>query len=364
MIQLGSKNAGPGLAVSLAESLDNQKLLAGLVLSKGCDLDISRLQKFDGRLYLVPTYNNILSLILRIIRSIYLKRDLAKIFNSSNPNLVILPMQHLLDFVIFYQIRKMSGEKKIPVISWVHDVDSHPGDSKLVTKFLMANTLKHSTAFVVLSNLVRNRLLSLTAKPILQITHPIQVQEFQNENQISPTSGKILFSGRLLKYKGIERMSLAWDLILREFPGWQIIVAGTGDDALVSENFGTKQNCILINRYLSKDEMHKLFMSSDIIALPYDESSQSGILADAVAFGKPYLITPIEGLKEQHQIFGGGIMVDDMTPESFANGIISLIRGESNLLPANAERFSWNSQTLELLSQIMLLDSKEISKYK
>jgi glycosyltransferase involved in cell wall biosynthesis len=361
VIQLGSKNAGPSLAVSLAESLDNQKLLAGVVLSKSCELDITLLKKFDGRVFSVSTYNNILSLILRVMGSIYLKKDLAKILVSTNPNLIILPMQHLLDFVIFNQIKKINRKMKIPVISWVHDVDPHPGDSKLLTKFMMTNTLKHSTAFVVLSNLVKNRLLRLTAKPILQIAHPIQVQEFESENQISPTSGKILFSGRLLKYKGIERMSLAWDLILREFPGWQLIVAGTGDDDLVRENFRTKQNCQLITRYLSKEEMHNLFFSSDIIAIPYDESSQSGILAQAVAFGKPYVITPVEGLKEQHQILGGGFMAEDMTPESFAKGVINIIRNESNLLPSRAATFSWNSQTFEMISQIKCLDSREIS---
>ena len=53
-----------------------------------------------------------------------------------------------------------------------------------------------------------------------------------------------------------------------------------------------------VTRYVSDSELAAYFRRADLVVLPYREIDQSGVLATALAFGKPLLLSSVGGFPE------------------------------------------------------------------
>lgn len=260
-------------------------------------------------------------------------------------------MQHLLDPFVLKRLHKSRRIADFRILLWVHDVSAHPGESKIINRFLMRYALKYADVFVVLSNNVMNRLKLQTNKPIIKINHPVE-KNIQTKNLNSEyLESDALFYGRLVKYKGLERLAKSWELFQKQYPDFKLLIAGTGNEKLINRYFRNIDGIRIKLGYLADAEIESLLYNTKLVLLPYDEASQSGVIAQAVQFKKPYIVTPISGLKEQADIFGGGLIVRDMTPEAFAEGIKAILLDEE--FPKEVSKdISWNSQILSLKSQL------------
>ena len=105
-----------------------------------------------------------------------------------------------------------------------------------------------------------------------------------------------LFFGRIDEYKGLGRLLRAYDACTKSRP---LVVAGSGalsgeESALVGEMPGV----IVLNRFISDGERVWLFEHCLCVCLPYIEASQSGVLAMAYRYGKPVIVSDLDGLTE------------------------------------------------------------------
>ncbi len=107
----------------------------------------------------------------------------------------------------------------------------------------------------------------------------------------------VLFAGLLRPYKGLDTLLRAW----RQVPGAQLWIAGRPMMPLEPLRALSSPSVQWVPRFVSEGEMAALLERADIVVLPYSRTErfdQSGVLAGALALGKPALVSDIGGFSE------------------------------------------------------------------
>lgn len=149
---------------------------------------------------------------------------------------------------------------------------------------------------------------------------PMPREEALSKLNLDPTYRYILFFGFIRKYKGLDLLLDAFRCFMEESKGVKLIIAGEFYEkkTIYLEKInkpGVSENVILLDRYISGDEIPQLFCASDLIVQPYRSATQSGVTQVAYFFDKPMLVTNVGGLKEivHHNI--GGYVVEPTSRE-------------------------------------------------
>ncbi len=114
----------------------------------------------------------------------------------------------------------------------------------------------------------------------------------------------ILFFGSIERYKGLDVLIEAFALLPTELrQSTRLLVAGKPGIDMASlraraQALGIDQHIRWELRYLEEDEIPRLFDETTLVALPYTEIDQSGVLMTALAFGKPVVASRIGGFAE------------------------------------------------------------------
>jgi glycosyltransferase involved in cell wall biosynthesis len=137
----------------------------------------------------------------------------------------------------------------------------------------------------------------------------------------------ILFFGRIWEYKGLEYLIRAEPLITAEVPNAKIVIAGEG------EHFGRyrrlmvhPERFVVYNDYVSDDVRARLFQEASVVALPYIEASQSGVLPLAYMHMKPVVATTVGGLPEMIDDGRTGYLVPPRDEQALAAAVVRLLR--------------------------------------
>lgn len=124
-------------------------------------------------------------------------------------------------------------------------------------------------------------------------------------NSISSHHINILFFGHMRKSKGIN---FVFDSIKKTeadvLKRLHFIFAGNDAHLIVKKRIGEIKelvSCSTILRFIEDEELNYLFDNTDIVLLPYEEVSQSGILEAAVYFRKKMILTDIPYFKSFSQ---------------------------------------------------------------
>lgn len=107
----------------------------------------------------------------------------------------------------------------------------------------------------------------------------------------------VLFFGLLRPYKGIETLLDAWHGVSDA----ELWVVGRPRMALERVRAAAPAGVRFIPRFVSDAELPAFFRRADIVVLPYSRTERldwSGVLATALAFGKPIVVSDVGGLGE------------------------------------------------------------------
>jgi glycosyltransferase involved in cell wall biosynthesis len=220
-----------------------------------------------------------------------------------------------------------------PLIATVHDISRHPGDSGLqgIPSALYPLQWRWADQVIVHATLARQQLLTrYGCQPERVHLIPIGAYDFYRTfaRDIQPERpNTVLFFGRIWEYKGLQYLIEAAPLITKAIPDARIIIAGYG------ERFEKYQKAMLnpqhfeVHNYRIPDEqVAHFFQQASVVALPYIEASQSGVVSAAYAFGKPVVATRVGGLPEVVMEGQTGLLVPPADASSLANAIITLLR--------------------------------------
>lgn len=233
----------------------------------------------------------------------------------------------------FATLAPLSATLRKPLVYCAHDPAPHAGDYAAVGQRLTQGwLLKRADQVVALSNYAAD-ILRRDSKVAAKLRVAPLSSVFEPRPDAARRDGplRFLFAGRMIAYKGLDLLADALDL-LPSTDQWRLTLAGSGPaltPALKARL--TRPNVQIIDRLLSERELQSLYDGCDIALSPYVEASQSGVVSEAIAAGKPCVVTPVGALREQ--IDGGlaGWVTDAVSAAPLAGVMTKLLRNRSEV---------------------------------
>jgi glycosyltransferase involved in cell wall biosynthesis len=133
----------------------------------------------------------------------------------------------------------------------------------------------------------------------------------------------VLFFGLLRPYKGVENLLRAWHGISDA----ELWIVGRPRMPFEPLQAAAPPGVRFVPRFVSDAEAAALFRRADVIVLPYTRTErfdQSGVLATALAFGKPSVLTDIGGFGEIAAT-GAGELVPPDDPAALSEALRTLL---------------------------------------
>jgi glycosyltransferase involved in cell wall biosynthesis len=165
----------------------------------------------------------------------------------------------------------------------------------------------------------------------------------------------VLFFGLLRPYKGIETLLEAW----RGVTGAELWVVGRPRMPLEPLQASAGPGVRFIPRFVSDAELPAFFRRADVVALPYSRTERfdfSGVLATALAFGKPTVISDVGGFAEVAAAGAARLVAPD-DPATLRTEIEGLLNDQQareglawGALTAAKGAYSWEAAANETLA--------------
>jgi glycosyltransferase involved in cell wall biosynthesis len=157
------------------------------------------------------------------------------------------------------------------------------------------------------------------------IPHPV----FELERLPSPSGKTLLFFGLIRDYKGVDVLVRA----LADMPEATLVVAGDPVDSVgpaqaLAGELGVAERIDWRLGYLPDADVRELMERSAAVVLPYRRLDSSGVLATAIGYGRPVVVTDVGSLGEQVREFGAGRVVPPEDAAALAEACNSLLQPE------------------------------------
>lgn len=226
--------------------------------------------------------------------------------------------------------------RRYPIVTTFHDVKPHSGEAKIWERYIHEYIRRASSHLLVHGENLRQLLVrdfgvspgKVSAIPIGP--HNIEAFLLHVQEGLRDDGKTVLFFGRILEYKGLEYLIRAEPLITAAVPDARFVIAGAGDDVGKYEALMVhKDRFTVIHRHISYAEGAELFQRSSVVALPYVEASQSGVVSTAYGFGKPVVVTDAGSIAEIVEDEVSGLVVPTRNPEALAAAIVRLLQDPS-----------------------------------
>ena len=152
----------------------------------------------------------------------------------------------------------------------------------------------------------------------------------------------VLYFGAVRPYKGLKWLIEAAPAILAAVPGCHIWCVGdywNGPEEF--ENRAKELGVLhdpandarggihIVAEYVPNEDVGRYFAACDLVALPYESATQSGIVQIAYGFGKPCLVTDVGGLPEVVLDGRTGYVVPQKDPKAIAMRTAEFFAGDA-----------------------------------
>lgn len=287
--------------------------------------------------------------------------------NRLQPDMVILQWWHPYFAPCYWILTKCLRGSRILFVC--HNVFPH--ERFPLDRWLTRRALKRGDCYIVQSKADEEDLRSIIKNPQYERTVHPTYNAFQFENmsrergrellEISPDKRVLLFFGFIREYKGLKHLIRALPLIRERLDHVRLLIVGDfGQDK--QDYLDLIQSCNAANLleihdgYIPDREVEKYFAASDLVVLPYESATQSGIVQIAYGFEKPVIVTNVGGLPDVVTDGKTGYVVEPRDPEKLAEAIVKYFlenkeREFTEGVRQEAYRFSWDRmvETVERL---------------
>lgn len=221
-----------------------------------------------------------------------------------------------------------------PVVLTIHDVRIHSGEEHKYKRYSrwVRNRLRHAADDLIVHGERLKQFLVDDLAIDVQHVHVCPLGEFSPLRRwakpgVVEEDHLILFFGRIWPYKGLEQLIQAEPMITKEIPDVKIIIAGQGEDFRRYEKLMVNRDrFVVLNRMIPNQLAAELFQKTSLVALPYTEASQSGVVTIAYSFGKPVVATSVGSIPEIVEDGETGYVVRPRDPKALAEAIVRLLR--------------------------------------
>ncbi len=293
----------------------------------------------------------------------------ARKIKEMTPDLIIIQWWHPYFAPCYWAVTKLL--KKYRILFVCHNVFPHerfPFD-----KTLTRMVLRQGNSFIVQSGKDAEDLQTIIPDPVFEQTvHPtynafkfesLSKEEGRRQLGIVPDRKLLLFFGFVREYKGLKYILEALPEIAEKQKNISLLIVG---DFGGQENKEIYEKIIDQNKiqdyvsiydgYIPDREIEKFFAASDLVVLPYESATQSGIVQIAYGFEKPVVVTNVGGLPDVVEDGRTGYVVEPCSPKALAAAVNRYFDEKKELefeenVKKEAYRFSWDRmvETVERL---------------
>ena len=278
-------------------------------------------------------------------------RQFASEFETKRPEIIHFQW---LPLPIIDRLYLSRLEKIAPLVLTLHNTTLfHGSPTSRLQGLGFSSVFRYFSAVIVHTEFSKNRVVELAwcrPEKIHVVPHGVLECHDLPVSVRTTSAGEeqtILFFGAVRPYKGIDFLIRAFaQLPTALLASTRLVIAGkpgmdTSDLYQLARSLGVDHRITWHLRFIRDEEIPELFRQASLVALPYREIDQSGVLMTAIAFGKPIVASRIGGIPEviRDGVHGCLVEVGDV------NGLATAL-GELLLDPDQRERMQ---KALELL---------------
>src|SRR3989344_5800574 len=256
------------------------------------------------------------------------------------------------NYISHFITKSISLRKNIPVVAWYPDV--WLGDwlknakvygifGEILERY---NLFRGFDAYIAISRKTQTLLSKYTKKKIHLIYCGVDHQEF-SKNKKKSQNPTILCISRLISYKNIKTLVLAFAHLSNSYPSAILQIVGEGPDEKnlknLVDNLKIKKKVIFFSN-LPRKQLISLIKSSYVFSLPSKVEGFGIATIEAAAAGLPYVISNIQVHKEVTRMGMGGFLADPTSSIDFSNKLSKLL--------SNKQLYLRKSQQARQLSKI------------
>lgn len=273
------------------------------------------------------------------------------------PDLIIIQWWHPYFSPCYWILCKLlKNFKKLFICHNVFPHERFPMDH-----FLTTCVLSNGDYFIVQSKQDEADLKSINPEAIYKRTvHPtynafkiknLSKTESRQLLDITDNENVLLFFGFVREYKGLKYLIQALPKVVEELKHLKLLIVGDFDGD--KEHYTTLIHDLNMDTYIEIHdgyipdlEVEKFFAASDLVVLPYESATQSGIVQIAYGFDKPVIVTNVGGLPEVVLDNQTGYVVESKNSAALATAIIRFFKENKaenfkTAIKNEAERYSW-----------------------
>ena len=266
----------------------------------------------------------------------------GKLTTLQKPNLVVLHQIYTFSVLIGYIYAR---KNEIPFVVFPHGslTKYHESDSKfikyLVKKVIVTKILRESKAIIVTCESERHDLNpALEAKAYhlpygasrISLMQGINLSKLKGNQDI-----RIVFSGRFDKKKNLPMLLGAMPTILERYPELVLDIAGSGTaneirkiQVLVS-TLKLEKN-VQFHGWVDSSKMQEILSAARLLVLPSENENFAMVVAEALSAGVPCVVSKYVGTADIVAQHHAGEVIDELTSESVADGIMRVLKGDEN----------------------------------
>ncbi|MFQ5673186.1 MAG: glycosyltransferase [Nitrospinales bacterium] len=277
--------------------------------------------------------------------------EVFRFIKRFNPRLALFmwwsPASAPCYFTVAWLMKKARVGK---AVYYCHNVFPHEMHwlAKILTRMALASA---DTLLVHTDRDVETLRRLFPATPVHKLFHPLYdvfpkkgISREEARKTLNVPCRTLLFFGHIRKYKGLQTLIRAMPHVLKE-QDCHLVIAGEFYESRekytdMIASAGLNEHITIHDQYITNDDVEAYFASADIVILPYESASQSGVVQVAYHFDKPVVTTNVGGLPEVVEPGKTGYLVPPGDPRALADAILQFYREKNTVdFKSNIQNF-------------------------
>lgn len=285
----------------------------------------------------------------------------ARYINQYKPDMVLLHWWHPYFSLVDLTIEKLL-KKDIKICICCNNVMPH--DKIPFARWLTKKVLNNADMFIVHSKEEEQQLYQLVSNEAQHIRIPCpDVSTFEKTGMSKDEARKklgfhnddnvVMFFGFVRKYKGLYHLLNIMPALIKKLPHIKLIIVGDFYDdkekymSQIKEN-DLEKHIIVYDQFIPDKDVEPYFVVADVVALPYDSATTSGVIQAAYFFERPVIVTDVGGLSEAVVDGQTGYVVEANNEEAFSNQIVKFFEAKDEInyaeyIEQEEYKYSWES---------------------